>query len=478
MSSISAVTRGWTAIRKRLYDALYSRDSLRFFNLDIASASLTNKTLNLAIEELETRLKLINEPISSEINILVDLSRNRFSDVSALISLLQYIRELRIRYLNYNLYFSIPYDDYTAELIDQYGLELFTMLNDQCALIDDQTRQKVKALIDYYSFLYTWRFPEAVETIENTGFETLLTQESYAFAIRVLDKLHIDRNSYINFKLNLESFTSRTIRDLFTRGLFRIRVRDSSRSNLLEEYSFWANARLDRFLRVMVKNYIPMAISQRIVSEALSNILHHPQSRFFVSGSIFLTNEHKLLISYWDDGDSILDTLSDAILSGKAVRNNTNIPELEPEIIEQAKLVYVVHEKSDFGEKSTYVSSDDIQTSDLSNEAKLSLMALAPGYSRLASSPVKHPSEGNVIAGNGIGLHRSIVTTLGYNGTVSIRTKDVFISVKNHNTDERNDLTKPLVEDQSISKLMINVVIKKSCHTVPGNHVTYRIPIR
>ena len=315
-------------------------------------------------------------------------------------------------------------------------------------------------------FLRVWKFPEAIRGASGKLFYNMVLEE---------DRHYFGENAnYEDLKYagtTLMSGLDRLVSErFFSITHCPIHQNKSSIAAVKNESSRWEQ----RLIMSVLENHLsgPKGyISSRVIYESMTNAVRHPNASFIQTAShLGATGASSgqgggfLTIVFWDDGDSIVDTLRKVLSEGREIRSG-NIPLVQNKF--WVKL-------SDGGrEEARIVTSDFLPDKDTSDDIIL-LSSIFPGITRDPSGRehVVHEDLASEMELNrpGMGLFilvNSVVDVFG--GSVSFRSHYHFLNIK-----KPKDLT---AKKEGAS---YQVKIVKAVPSLPkflGNMITVRIPL-
>lgn len=380
---------------------------------------------------------------SASLEIFISMSPVRFILITCMITLIQFVESYLNKNRNTHFIFDLPRP-----------------------ISPGESEFRVRKVI---SFMYAWRFPKVVSEVIGIDFQFLLNKESFDYISSIDDDLqHNIGNFYDTYKYfnDLSKLTERSIRSLFHQGLFCVRRYPANRQNLLFEFDRWTDPRIEFILRSCTQRYKPLSITQSIISEALSNILHHPNATFFTACALFRESAKHLTISYWDNGESIIQTINSAIDKGHDVF-----------VKERENVTWLVITGNGNSKGTSIFKSCSFNKETVISDIVLCLYAISPGISRIASDPIKLNNK--LIAGNGVGLYKSIKATTDLGGSVTLRTRRYLINISSIDDKDlrQKRIVHELLQAGLDSQEVIKVRIQDNYSMFLGNQITYRIPV-
>ena len=183
-------------------------------------------------------------------------------------------------------------------------------------------------------------------------------------------------------------------------------------------------------------------------------------SRFRPAGENDAASHGQFTLVYWDDGDSIIETLKSAIASGKRVRSQRF-----PELYSDYQLVIDAE-----GTTSTFTINSSLVPNLETPDPVLLLSSTFPGISRdVDATPNVHPErqkDAPAYVIPGMGLHVLVNAVVDvFEGSIAFRTRNYFMNIK-----------KPRAHETS-AKYRVRVRQAVDCGFV-GNMLTIRLPLK
>lgn len=340
-------------------------------------------------------------------------------------------------------------------------------------VIQDRLNQNKKTLLNLPSnfkarnFFRIWQFPESLRTLTGYSFRNICTAESKIYfgeKRKNKNEIFLGKHKYDLNDLLPSSMIAMTV---YPKEEFATTSPTHLASMLSEKWqSKYVEIVFERIFRKSDHKF-----SENIVFEAIANSLRHPEcSNILVASSIFSGKEFRnnskspdgyFNLVIWDDGESIIETLSNRILEGKSIRN------WEHEIFDNIKYQLKIKNRNKvIFNRETFHSN--FTPTDPQNKDLLLLASIMPGIS---SNPEKSDSfhhkerSDELLRKPGMGLYLLTITSLyHFGGSVTIRTNDRFISVKNTKKTEDSLFT-------------FGCTIENELPTFSGNMITIRLPI-
>jgi hypothetical protein len=241
----------------------------------------------------------------------------------------------------------------------------------------------------------------------------------------------------------------------------------------------------DRLVRSVLKRHLGAVapsgfVASRIVFEAMTNAVRHPKGTLIQTGSRFVfpkntnattvasddasrpANRGHLILVFWDDGDSMIDTLRRALIEDRPIRSGS-IPNLDP--------TYAARIVGPYGEAIEEVEVRATETPNLATRDELLLLATTfpgitrdvEGLGRVENTELRASEP--LLDAPGMGLYvllNAVIDVFG--GSVGFRTKNLFMSIKRSSVAQIN-------YDATIHQIHANLP------TFVGNLVTVRLPL-
>ncbi|MBE2319078.1 hypothetical protein DVA67_024095 [Solirubrobacter sp. CPCC 204708] len=218
-------------------------------------------------------------------------------------------------------------------------------------------------------------------------------------------------------ELERDAFFGLTAYRLYERGALTRMIRS--------EWERWRHPLVARLVRPVTAD-IARDVARVLVHELLANVIQHPDATMAVVGTSVDSSpagELRLVIAVWDDGDSVVDTLSKIPVDQlRATDADDWAADITDEFIVDAR---------GWTPAATYIPANWVPPAGAQG-GDLLLSALLPGISRKHVSDdfpqVDRPEPVAWESRRGFGLHalyRSAINAFG--GTVSVRTSDFWL---------------------------------------------------
>jgi hypothetical protein len=325
---------------------------------------------------------------------------------------------------------------------------------------------KIPASKNVRDFLRVWRFPEAVEEITNKEFINLVVEEDRHY---FGENKKLSDIKYANTTV-LDDKVERLLSDrFFALTTFHLKGNRDDTRLVFDETGRWDGQLIKAVLRKHLagpEGYF----ASRIIFESLTNALRHPKARTIQIASRFDFSakdpaKGHFTIVFWDDGDSIIDTLKTAIETGKRVRAR-EFPEL------YKNYGVIIEDESEQRQPITSIPSSFIPTPGTLDEL-IFLAATFPGVTRDIEgldhiSTEETKQESSTLAAPGMGLYvlTNCVADI-FGGSIAFRTKRHFMNIKRATRGEKKE------------GFDYRVKISRYGSTMPdflGNMLTIRLP--
>ena len=365
------------------------------------------------------------------------------------------------------------------------------------------TKLRLPVNVNVRTVMFTWRFFEIVEELTGHKIFHFLIEKIDQFPqskIQIEDKdfyLDINRDYFDNY------YREDQLKHLVRKGFFSLICEPFSedRDRLLalkRQSRYWTTERLITDVlqaNLFEKAAIGNLLANTIIFECLTNAANHPNSDHLVVGSYYDYNNIKsrnkdkklfFTIVLWDDGDSIIDTLSESIKLGNNIRAKESF-----EVAKKSGLKswFRVVRKNYISKKLESIFYDHLPTKEAENDEIL-LSSFLPGISRKPINSEDKLNGMSTSSGTGIGLTlllKAVVADLG--GTIHLRTKNYHLELAQARAGggvETNDILyyKRLPFDADKEK-NVDFYCKSELHQYEddsssflGNMITIKIPLR
>lgn len=344
-------------------------------------------------------------------------------------------------------------------------------------------------------FLRSWRFPDAVFAQTGRHFRSFTTKESHKY----FGENPTQRTNAPFAKHRLDSAGKQLVE--VNEGYyipFQVYAREEHPFNdslALAECASWCGPFIWEVLTKLL-NKDPDQLARHIVFEALVNAVRHPNASRIVGVSQIgrriakndvatdtsnedlstgrsakKTSPSHFTMIWWDDGESIIDTLRKPLSKGMPIRS----------VAIAKKRVFDVKISSFDGETIDKIRVEtDMDLRGDTQEELLLLSSVFPGVTRdplaeaaVAPASISTTPESSYSGGQpGMGLYLLVNAAVDlYGGEVSFRSKNYFMNIKGSTVRIKGSMTR--------GKGPYKVKIKKllSSQAIPGNMVTVRMPL-
>ena len=335
------------------------------------------------------------------------------------------------------------------------------------------TYLRIPASESVRDFLRVWEFPRAVRQATGIPFHKFVHEDDMQYFGERQDASEIRYNGWV---------LDRQVDRLLSNRFFAITTfplnRNTSHARLVvDETKRWEAELVKAVLKKHLKG--PEGyFANRVIFESMTNALRHPSANIIQTVSRFdirYDQEHKptgpkyFTMVFWDDGESIIATLRQAIDSGLNVRS-ADVPELYKN--------YLVTEETSEGVKgepqpipSNYLPDER------TNEEILLLAATFPGITRdvvgvnhIPPAQLAEDEKNLSLPGMGLYVLTNCVVDI-FGGTIAFRTKEFFMNIKATSNWQR----------QRGDTSHYHVKIRRFGENTPsflGNMLTIRLPLR
>ncbi len=315
------------------------------------------------------------------------------------------------------------------------------------------------------SILYTWRFFEIIEELTGKQISYFIEGEIDRFPKTKFEiggkKFYLDINQDYFDKYYKED----QVKKLVKKGFFSLICEPFKEENqkeltLKKQRRTWSTEKLmtDVLQQNLLEN-VPIGnlLPNTIIFECLTNAINHPNSDHLVIGSFydFSNNEDTkkgnkdkfdyFTIVIWDDGDSIIKTLSDSIKSGVSIRSKEYF-ELAQKTGYRTwfRIIRKDYSKETKNEYFFYDYLPNKKTLDDDLDDEILISSFLPGVSRLPSiskkkintnesnNQIKENSEEIVDTSSGTGMGLTYLlkaVTKDLNGSIHVRTDNYLLEI-------------------------------------------------
>jgi hypothetical protein len=329
-----------------------------------------------------------------------------------------------------------------------------------------ETHLRLPRLKDVRDFLRIWQFPAAVKDVLGLPFRYVVVDDDAHYFGENLDFSTVKYSGLVS----ADGLERRIPSNYFALTTFRTEELRSVDRFLNEQAKRWEEPLIESVLEKHLSG--PHGyVASRIVFESLLNALRHPQARIIQATSAFqqaTMNARKryLTIVFWDNGESMVDTLHSALREGKAIRSR-DLPELHSDY------ELIVANEDDQIESTKIIRSDALPTAATPPE-ELLLATLFPGVTRDVSGTGRvHYKTSDLkpeLSLPGMGLYvltNAVVDVFG--GSVAFRTASLFMNVRRRHPGRSRGTSRSY-----------RVKIRRYGSWLPsfhGNMITIRLPL-
>jgi len=351
------------------------------------------------------------------------------------------------------------------------------------ALVGDRSRMRLETTLKVprskrvRDFLRLWRFQAGIREITGLPFSFLVAREDLKY-------FGEDQDSYLQAKSG--DPTNQIVLELTRRRFFglighQVEGKSIDEAIIRQKWNHWRGHMIMQVLNNLLPGRRGSDISRVVIYEAMANSLQHPSASVMASvskvdasvlgGAPSMSNQ-MLTLSFWDNGQGIVDTLGQCLQSGLPVRAKVDGGLLKDNV------------KAKFYTNEGLIRKKTIGfdwTPKMDSGASLILLSsIFPGVTRKVCQEV--PAVASVEAFEGVPLNapesspgmglyallRTVVDGLG--GSIAIRTGGLFMNVK-ANAAEKGKPT----EAKYQAKILEHSAEIPAFY---GNMVSIRIPLK
>jgi hypothetical protein len=360
-------------------------------------------------------------------------------------------------------------------------------------------------------FMFTWRFFEIVE--ELTGKNIFHFIEGARNRFPIIKHNVGDKEFYLDMNKDYfdKYYKEEQLKYLVKKGFFSLvcePFKDEKQKYLVlkNQRRTWSTEKL--ITDVLQKNLldnkeIGSMLSNTIIFECLTNAANHPESDHLVIGSFcdYTRKEEKpkegnndskgtsvfFTIVIWDDGHSIIKTLSDAISLDKNIRATDSFEVAKKSGLKPWFRIIRSNYKSTINRESLFY---DYLPTKASEEDELLLSSFMPGISRKPiekQESINNEESLNTTSGTGLGLThllKAVIKDLG--GSIHLRTNNYLLEIENARKGggiQYNDMLfykKINEEDKKAVDFYCKSALKRyntKGNSFIGNMITIKIPL-
>jgi len=211
-------------------------------------------------------------------------------------------------------------------------------------------------------------------------------------------------------------------------------------------------------------------IATHVIYEIVMNSVRHPGANVLLMAAAtdsYIDGQRQLIVTFWDDGESIIDTLRAAgVATGYLSPRQSAMCARDIDVT--VSTLNLSGDNSDVGR--TYSISNQERVANDSTDELILLASLFPGTSRDIDSPAgfrPYSAEETLeMSLLGMGLYiMSTAVTERFGGVVTLRTSNVSLSLTAGDGDKRLTASAEIIGDGDVNAQML------------GNQITVHIPI-
>lgn len=379
-----------------------------------------------------------------------------------------------------------PFDSIIIDLSDIDYIEVVTMIYLIAFIEKLQKEQKDIRLIlplkkDVRNTMRIWRFPIVLKEVTGIPFSKFVVEED----LKYFGENTLAGDYYNRFAKNDEG-----LKELIKKGFFSLtslpfKDKNDKTNAVIDLHIKWSDDAIKSILKKYLESYNGKKeniIPNRIIYECLTNAVRHSGAEKLIVGSFFDKKSKHLTISFWDNGDSIIQTLKE-VQGKRPLRKKENNKVIESE--DNINFSFFVKPEGDALSKRFYSSDED--PSQYSIPSELLLASFYPGVSRdpdgidgYNPSPYLEDSDNKdaKLKSPGMGLTTLLNAAIDLmGGMVSVRAENYFVNIKKPIADVRKEYDS--LKDKKFSSLY-QAKIEKLPDAFPkldGNMITIRLPL-
>ncbi|WP_319406229.1 hypothetical protein [uncultured Desulfosarcina sp.] len=361
------------------------------------------------------------------------------------------------------------FDFSTCPFIEITTLAFLISFITQRAIKNLITKIKLPFSKDVRDILRVWDFPNALKRASGIPFSRIVIEEDHKY---FGEDFSLENMKYSQSIIYDKRLTRLLSKNFFSFNTYSIDSIIFSPKVAFDECRRWQ----DRLISSVLNNHLKgpdSYVSNRIIFEALTNTLRHPDAKIVQTSSFFQPVRDKrnnirghFTIIIWDDGISMIDTLRNALKAGKKIRS-TQADEFF------TKYLFVLKDSNGKKINEKTIGSDFSPDNNCSDELLL-LTECFPGITcDIEGKNIINNNDGDVevpkiFSRPGMGLYilvNAVVYIFG--GEIAYRTKNIFINIKKapKKTGKNYDYR---VKAMNYSEYLPNFL---------GNMLTIRLPI-
>ncbi|MHB1390807.1 MAG: hypothetical protein ACYCXF_06160 [Thermoleophilia bacterium] len=325
-------------------------------------------------------------------------------------------------------------------------------------------------------FLREWCFPEAIRDVSSLNFWDVVTKDGHKYFGETRDDGQIYKREKAKYVINgkLECMPSEKFFPFRTKNFNTF---DEPKKNIAErEKLHWLQREIISVLRKHLRGQ-PTYVAMNIIYEAVMNAVQHSNSNIMQIASHFQgafvdgvqKGQSHFTLVFWDDGESIIDTLRNALDRGENIV--CEMPDfIRPFVMANDYRVSYLETDGEIIDKKL-MKANYVPTIDDSKENFL-FAATLPGIS---SKPVRDDEdefspdtimEADLVASAGMGLFLIGNAAIDiYGGSVSYRTDDLFMNIKRAKASDKKAHYAVKIQ-------------KRNDYKFDGNLLTVRLPLQ
>lgn len=318
-----------------------------------------------------------------------------------------------------------------------------------------------------------WRFPVVLKELTNISFKDFVLEDDLKY---FGENKSLTGDYYDIIGSNEEG----AIR-LCERGFFSLTYLPFNEANkknsLINETKRWEDIFIKSVLMKHLEKYdnnTENLLPRIIIRECLTNSYRHPKANSLITSSFFDKKGRVFTITYWDDGDSILETIKAPIMKGEIVK--AQFDELQFESLFSSFYVKYVDEYSH--EHISVINSNEIPLK-TDEDYKMLLSTFFPGISRDPKGYDNYLDNKEIdVKSPGMGLTYLLKVVIDiFEGSLAVRTSDYFMnfSKSSPKTDLKIEEKELFFEKKYKCKIQS---IPESDSYFVGNMITIRLPLK
>jgi hypothetical protein len=319
-----------------------------------------------------------------------------------------------------------------------------------------------------------------MKEVTGRGFASMVQNED----LRYFGESQLSGDYYKTFSANDEGLAELIKKDFFSLTSIPFENETEKSIAIDVQHRKWSEEIIKSILKRHLAKYDGVnenLIPNRIIYECMTNAFRHSNAIKLVTGCYFDRPGKFLTITFWDNGESIIQTLQSALLENNLARiKESDGNDLNSNIHFSVSLKTKIQNEG----LEAYYYSDTDPTSE-SSSALLLLAAVTPGVSRdpygkdrkFTSNPYVGTDRGQLNK-PGMGLTTLLNATVDLlGGRVAIRSGQYFVNFKKPTDREREQYETS--KEYKFKSLYRAKIIKYDDHipTFKGNMITIRLPL-